>query len=82
MIGLLVLLAIAFALLLLLLTAMLVHEMRHPPRHTAGYAVARGLAVDPGELGLEFEEWNLERPDGVTQPVWEIVNPKSQSAIS
>jgi pimeloyl-ACP methyl ester carboxylesterase len=79
MIGLLVLLVTALALLIVLLTALLVREMRHPPRHTAGYAVARGLAVDPGELGLAFEEWNLERPGGVTLPVWEIASPHSRT---
>jgi pimeloyl-ACP methyl ester carboxylesterase len=43
-----------------------------PPRHTAGYAAARGLPVDPGDLGLDFDEWTLDRPDGPTLPVWEI----------
>ena len=64
--------AIAFGLLIVVLTGLLVHQMRHPPRHTAGYAVARGLACDPSDIHLAFEEWRLERPDGETVPVWEI----------
>jgi pimeloyl-ACP methyl ester carboxylesterase len=64
-------------LLIVALTARLAWEMRHPPRHTAGYAAARGLAGDPGELGLPFEEWALERPDGANLPVWEIANRSS-----
>jgi hypothetical protein len=73
MVGLLVLFATALALLVILLTAMLVREMRRPPRHTAAYALKRGMATDPGELGLEFQEWMLDRPDGAVLPVWEIV---------
>src|SRR5262245_30121890 len=64
MMGLAVLLATALALLVILLTAMLVREMRRPPRHTAAYALKRGMATDPGELGLAFQEWMLDRPDG------------------
>jgi pimeloyl-ACP methyl ester carboxylesterase len=48
-----------------------VHEALHPPRHTAGWAVARRLPVDPGEVGLEFESWTLDLPDGVSLAVWE-----------
>src|SRR5436190_9827504 len=72
MTGLLMLLAIALVLLVALLTAMLVHEMGDPPRHTAGYAMARGLACDPGELGLPFDSWTLDRPDGAQLAVWEV----------
>lgn len=72
MIGLLILFAVALALLMALLTAMMAWEMRHPPRHTAAYAIARGLATDPGELDLEFESWTLDRPDGIKLPVWDI----------
>ena len=70
--GLLILLAIAAALLVLLLTGLLVREARRPPRHTAGYALARGLPCDPTDLNMAHEEWWIDRPGGVRLPVWEI----------
>ena len=78
MIGLLILFATALFALLALLTAMLAWEMRHPPRHTTAYAIARGLAADPGELNLAFETWTLDRPDGAKLAIWEIQSPKSK----
>ncbi|MCI0362351.1 MAG: alpha/beta hydrolase [Phycisphaerales bacterium] len=78
MLGLLSLLALALALLIALLTAMLIRQMLHPPRHTAGYALAKGLPCDPSDLEIEFEQWTLDRPDGAKLPVWEISNPKSK----
>jgi pimeloyl-ACP methyl ester carboxylesterase len=78
MIGLLILMAIALALLIALLTGMLAWEMRHPPRHTAAYALARGLATDPGDLDLKYESWTLDRPGGEQLPVWDIQSPKSK----
>ena len=48
--GLLILLAIAAGLLMVLLSALLVREARRPPRHTAGYALGRGLPCEPGDL--------------------------------
>ncbi len=72
LVGLAILLLIALAVLGVLLAAMLVHGATHPPRHTAGYALAHSLACDPGELDLRFEPWTLDRPDGAKLPVWEI----------
>jgi uncharacterized protein len=72
MIGLLMLMGLALALLIILLTAMLAWEMVHPPRHTMAWALARKLPSDPGELGLSFDEWWLERSDGARLAVWEI----------
>ncbi len=69
--GLLVLLLLGFAGATGLLSVLVAREFLRPPRHTAGYAVARGLAVDPSDLGLEFEEWRLET-GGASLPVWEI----------
>lgn len=71
MLGLSTLLLFGLALLIALLAAMLAREMRRPPRHTAGYAVAHGLACDPGERGIDFDQWQLDRPDGAILPVWE-----------
>ncbi len=70
--GLGILLLVALVVAVALLSFVVVHDAIRPPRHTAGYAVARGLAVDPGELGLEFQEWSLDLPDGSQLPVWEV----------
>jgi len=77
MIGLLILFGIALPVLVMILTTMLAWDMRHPPRHTAGWAIARGQPCDPGDLGMKFEEWTLDRPGGVTLPVWEVSGQRS-----
>lgn len=73
LLGLLILLGISLLLLVLILTALLVREARRPPRHTLAYALARSLPSDPGDMGLEYEEWVLDLPGGVTLPVWDVV---------
>ncbi len=70
--GLAMLLAIAIVVTVVALTIAVARAALNPPRHTAGYAIARGLPVDPGEAGLSFESWTLDRPDGAKIPVWEI----------
>ncbi|MHC4770161.1 MAG: alpha/beta fold hydrolase [Planctomycetota bacterium] len=72
LLGLAELLVAAFVGALIILSAVIAHGAVRPPRHTAGYAAARGLPADPGDLGLEFDQWMLDRPDGATLPVWEI----------
>lgn len=72
LVGLGILLLVGLVLAVALLSLVVVHDAIRPPRHTAGYAVARGLAVDPGELGLEFQEWSLHLSDGAQLPVWEV----------
>ncbi len=70
--GLLILLIVAFIVAVVVLSAIIARQAVRPPRHTAGYAVARGMAVDPDERGLEFEQWILELPGGAALPVWEV----------
>jgi pimeloyl-ACP methyl ester carboxylesterase len=84
MVGLLILLATALAVMLAALTALLAREMRRPPRHTTAYALAKGLPCDPGDLDppLPYEEWWLDRPDGAQLPVWDISNPNSGIQIA
>lgn len=72
MLGLIVLMLIAGGLLIVLMTVMLVRGITRPPRHTDGYALARGLPTDPGEAGFKFTVWSLDRPDGTASPVWDI----------
>lgn len=70
--GIVIFLVSALVLVVLVLTIIMLREATHPPRRTAGYAVARGLPVDPGEMKLEYDEWVLDRPVGAHLPVWEI----------
>lgn len=70
--GLGVLVAIAIAAALVILSAVIARDAVNPPRHTTGYALARRLASDPGDLGLRYESWTLDLPDGARLPVWEI----------
>jgi pimeloyl-ACP methyl ester carboxylesterase len=72
LVGLFLLLGIALAVLIVLLTTMLVFQATHPPRRTAAYAIANGIAIDPGDLGLRYEAWTLDRPDGARLAVWQI----------
>ncbi|HWB20011.1 MAG TPA: alpha/beta fold hydrolase [Phycisphaerales bacterium] len=72
MIGLAILFGTALGLLIAGLSAMLVHEMRHPPRRTAGYALAHAMATDPSDLGLDFEQWMLTLGNGIALPVWDV----------
>jgi pimeloyl-ACP methyl ester carboxylesterase len=72
LLGLAQLLVVAFVAAVVILSAVIARDAVRPPRRTAGYAVARGVPADPGDLGLEFERWTLDRPGGVNLPVWEI----------
>lgn len=86
MIGLLILFGAALGLILVIFTGIIVWEARRPPRHTAGYAVARGLACDPGELTgalseVDYEEWSLDLGTRIHIPVWEL-SPKAKNEKS
>ena len=72
LLGLAELLVAAFVGALLILSAVIARGAVRPPRHTAGYSVALGRPADPGDLGLEFDQWTLDRPDGAALPVWEV----------
>lgn len=74
LLGLIILLAVAGALLIVLLTAMLVRAACRPARRTAAYAVAHALPCDPGDVGLDFEAWTVNVRGG-TLPVWSIESP-------
>jgi pimeloyl-ACP methyl ester carboxylesterase len=69
--GAIVFILIVLAVTVVVLTAALAHELTHPPRRTAAWAVARGLASDPAGLGFAFTEWTFET-DGARLPVWDI----------
>ncbi len=79
LLGVLVLLAVALVVAVVILSAIVARQAVRPPRHTAGYAIAHGMAADPGELGLDYEEWILERPGRTRLGVWEC-SAKARSA--
>lgn len=79
--GLAILLTIGAATVLVTVTWIMVWGVTHPPRHTAGYAVARGLPCDPGELDLAVDSWTLDRPDGASLPVWEVAR-KAEAGLT
>ena len=66
------LLAIAAILVLLLMGGAIAWETRHPARRTLAWALVHQLPADPGEMGLSFEEWCFDCPDGLRLPVWDI----------
>ncbi len=72
MIGLVVLLLVAAVATVLILSGVIAYDAVHPPRRTAGYAIAHGLPADPGDKELAYEEWTLDLPRDVKLPVWEI----------
>ncbi len=72
MIGLVVLLLFAAVATVLILSGVIAYDAIHPPRRTAGYAIAHGMPADPGDKGLEYEQWTLDLPRDVKLPVWEI----------
>lgn len=55
-----------------LLTAIIALEAVRPPRRAAGYALARGLPIDPAEMSYRFSSWTLRCQDGVELPIWDI----------
>ncbi|MEE8458221.1 MAG: alpha/beta hydrolase [Phycisphaerales bacterium] len=72
MTGLAVLLLIAAVATVLILSGVIAYDAIHPPRRTAGYAIAYGMPADPGDKELDYEEWTLDLPHDVKLPVWEI----------
>jgi pimeloyl-ACP methyl ester carboxylesterase len=76
--GLLSLLAMGLALALGLATWYVARRLRHPPRRTAAWAIAKGVASDPGEMPKPraFTSWTVSAVDGplrgVECPVWDI----------
>jgi pimeloyl-ACP methyl ester carboxylesterase len=72
LLGLAQLLLLAVVVAVVIASLVIARDAVRPPRRTAGYAVARGLPADPGDLSLAFEAWTLQHPDGAALPVWEI----------
>ena len=81
MLGLIILIATATALVVGLYVGGIVREALRPPRATAGWAMGRGQPSSPQDLGLSAKEWLLKR--GRAQlPVWEIELDEDPSGLS
>ena len=72
MIGLLLLLIIAAAILLIGLSGVCAHTARMPPRRAAGWALAHSEPVSPEDKDIPYTEWTLERPDGARVCIWDV----------
>lgn len=78
MIGLLLLLSLGFSWFVALITWWTAHRLRHPPRRTDGYALARGIPSNPSEMPepIEFTPRTIEVRDSkgaaYDAPVWDI----------
>ena len=81
MTGLLGLFALAIAIVLLAYLWLLARHLRHPPRRTAGWALARKRPSDPGELevhGGPKVAWSADAVRGV--PFWSIARDETTLA--
>lgn len=72
MAGLVVFLAISAAAAVAVISAVVLHHVLHPPRHTAAYALRRGWPIDPAAAGIAFEEWSDTAGGGASIAVWDI----------
>ncbi|MBI1371259.1 MAG: alpha/beta fold hydrolase [Phycisphaera sp.] len=70
--GLLILMAVAWVLLVVIGAAVMVRVMTHPPRRTAGAAVAQGLPLDPGDAGLDYGTITFTDATGVEIEAWSV----------
>lgn len=69
---LLILLGLGAALLYAGVVFTVVRIAMRPPIRTEAIAIARGLPVTPDDLGLDWEAWDVRRPDGRVLPAWTI----------
>lgn len=72
LVGLFILLGLATLLVLLAYIGVVAYEVRRPTRRTAGWALAHNRISCPSDLGLAFENWQLDTRDGPSLPVWDI----------
>lgn len=70
--GLLILFTFAAAIIVVIGTLALIYRMQRPVRKTYAVAVARGLATEPAELGLDAEPRTFRFDDGTESPGWVI----------
>ena len=70
MAGLLILFLVAAGLIVLLGTVAMLRGLTRPRRKTYGRALARGVPVEPGDVGLHGREVTFSLADGSSSPGW------------
>lgn len=70
--GMLILLGVAAALVCVLAAGALIYALRHPPRKTYAVALGRGNPTEPEAVGLEGEAMTLRLADGSTSDAWRV----------
>ncbi len=70
LIGLIILFLSALLLIWGFLVGILVHELMHPPRHTAGWALAHRRPVDPEQVGYHFSSPTTFSVGSHVLPTW------------
>ncbi|MBI1370397.1 MAG: alpha/beta fold hydrolase [Planctomycetes bacterium] len=80
--GLIILLLLALGLLIAILTAAVMYVSTHPPRRTAGTAIAHGQPTDPAEAGARsYETITVKATDGVPIEVWLVEGERTEGPI-
>lgn len=62
-------------------TVFIYRGLTRPPRRAAGWALAHGLPLDPGGLGLPFTELRFQLPDGQSAPAWLVIGRAASAPI-
>jgi hypothetical protein len=70
--GILLFLAVSAAAAIAAISLIMAHAASHPPRHTAAYALRRGMPIDPAALGFRMEEWHDHSHGWAPIQVWDI----------
>lgn len=81
MVGLLILLSIALALIIVIGTVAMIYGMSHPPRKTYAKTLGMGHPTDPAELGMSAEEATFNFGDGTSTPAWLIEGDKPEGPV-
>ncbi|MCP4836296.1 MAG: alpha/beta fold hydrolase [Phycisphaera sp.] len=69
---------------LVVITALVIATIREsirPNRRSTGWALGVGWPSDPEAVGVEFEEWTLDRPNGVRLPVWDVTGEVEEGPV-
>ena len=66
------LLSVAAGLLTVVYTGGIIYSMHYPQRRTVAYALANKIPIDPGQIGLDFEEQTFTFGDGTATSGWVI----------
>jgi hypothetical protein len=80
--GLLILLAVAWAVLVLIGTVIIVYVVTHPPRRTEGVAIARGEPTTPAEAGApRYQTRRMKLADGHELELWDVTGNRPDGPV-